>query len=344
MENLTLSKLLGPIIIFGVCCGLLILLVVLQKRIAKKQGSSSGLFLRNIRVPIQIFILLTILYVASKMVDRYSAFHPTIEHIYSILATLCLGWLAIKTTHLISLLVLHHFNIQEHDNYRARQVHTRVRVLRRLAIAFIVAFVIVGILVSFESVRAQWSSLLASAGLLSILVGLAAQKTMGNFFAGLQIAIAQPIRVDDVVVVENEWGRIEEIRLTYVIVKLWDLRRLIVPITHFTDRIFQNWTQKTADILGTVMLYVDYTLPVELIRKELDRLLDGNPLWDGKVKAVQVTNATEHTMEIRILTSSPDASASFDLRCAIREHMISFIQKTHPSALPRLRISSEPKP
>jgi small-conductance mechanosensitive channel len=292
---------------------------------------------RNIRGPLQLLLLIGALYIGFKTLRPQWITHSTVLQIYSIIAMICLSWLLIKVIYLVSSLLLNHFDLQRKDNYRARQVHTQIRVLQRIAVVLVIFLSISGILFTFESVRSQGIHLLASAGILSILIGLAAQKTMSTFFAGLQIAIAQPIRVDDVVVVESEWGRIEEIHLTYVIVKLWDLRRLIVPITYFTDRVFQNWTQKTADILGTVMLYVDYTSPVTLIREELDRFLEGNPLWDGKVKGVQVTNTTEHTMEIRILTSSPNSEASFDLRCAIREHMISYLQKNHPTSLPRLR-------
>jgi len=344
MENLSFSRFWIPTTIFVVCCFLLVLLMVLKRKVTKKQAVTDFL-MRNARTPIQIFIGLTVLYVLLEVLRARWAFNPIVEHIYSILATLCLGWLAIKFIDLISSLILHNFDIKQEDNYRARQVHTEVRVFKRLAVAFIVFFVIAGILLTFESIRSQGVSLLASAGVLSIIIGLAAQKTMSTFFAGFQIAIAQPIRVDDVVVVENEWGRIEEIHLTYVVVKLWDLRRLIVPITYFTDHTFQNWTQTTANILGTTMLYVDYTMPVKRVREELDQMIERNILWDKKVKVVQVTNATEKTMEIRILVSAANSGACFDLRCAIREHMISFIQENYPSALPRLRteISKEPK-
>lgn len=342
MENLNFAKLLAPSIIFAVCGFLLILLIVLKRRVTKKKEISE-VFLHNMRVRMQIFIMITGLYIIFETLKYHWILNPVIEHIYSIVATICFGWLAIKVINQISSLLLYHFDLDQKDNYQARKVHTRVSVFRRLSIAFVVLFVVAGILITFEAVWAQGMSLLASAGVISIILGFAAQKTISNFFAGIQIAVAQPIRVDDVVVVENECGRIEEIHLTYVVVKLWDLRRLIVPITYFTDHAFQNWTQKNADILGTVLLYVDYTMPVRLIRKELDRLLEGNNLWDGKVKTVQVTNTSEHAMEIRILTSSSNSGASFDLRCAIREHMISFIQKNYPNALPYLRtaISNE---
>lgn len=330
------DKLIVPAIIFSVCCCLLIALMILKKKMVEKHRIPD-LFVRNIHSLIQLFIIISVLYAAFEVLKYFLNFNPVIRHVYTILVTVCFGWLTIKVIQLISSMLLCYFDIQQQNNLRARQIHTQVRVFKLLCIAFIVIFIIAGILMTFDAVRAQGTSLLASAGLISIIIGLAAQKTMGNFFAGIQIAIAQPIRVDDVVVVENEWGRIEEIHLTFVVVKLWDLRRLIVPITYFTDHTFQNWTQKTADILGTVMLYVDYTMPVQRIRDELDRLLQGNPLWDGKVKVVQVTNATEKTMEIRILTSARDSGSSFDLRCAIREHMLSFIQKNQISALPRIR-------
>jgi small-conductance mechanosensitive channel len=299
----------------------------------------------NVRVPISLFILITAVYIVFKNLHYPWVAFPLIEHVYSVLAVTCLGWLTIKIVNFGTLLFLSHFDLKKADNYRARKVHTQVRIFNHILVAFIIFLTILGILVSFKTVRDAGTSILASAGLVSILIGLAAQKTMSNFFAGIQIATAQPIRVDDVVVVENEWGRIEEIHLTFVVVKLWDLRRLIVPITYFTDHIFQNWTQKTADILGAVMLYVDYTMPVKLIREELDKLLEGNELWDGRVKVVQVSNANEQAMEIRILTSSPNSGTSFDLRCAIREHMINFIQKNYPDSLPRIRteISKEPK-
>lgn len=345
LDHLNLSKFLAPSIIFGVCCLLLVFLMVMKNKLIKRHVISAESFVSHVRVPLQIFIMITALYMVFKTLTYQWIFNPVVEHVYSIFATICLGWLAIKLIKLISSIFLYHFNLQQADNFRARQVHTQVRVFRRLCVVFIVLYVIFGILITFETIRTQGISLLASAGVISILVGLAAQKTLSGVFAGLQIAIAQPIRVDDVVVVENEWGRIEEVHLTFVVVKLWDLRRLIVPITYFTDHIFQNWTQKTSDLLGAVMLYVDYTMPIQPIRDELDRILENNPLWDKKVKVVQVTNATEQCLEIRIVTSSPNSGTAFDLRCTIREHMISFIQKNYPESFPRVRteISKETK-
>ncbi|MDH3556239.1 MAG: mechanosensitive ion channel family protein, partial [Deltaproteobacteria bacterium] len=175
------------------------------------------------------------------------------------------------------------------------------------------------------------------AGIVGIIVGLAAQKSISTLFAGIQMAITQPIRIDDVVIVENEWGRIEEITLTYVVVRIWDLRRLIVPITYFLEKPFQNWTRISAEILGTVFLYVDYTVPVEAVRTELRRILENSPLWDGQICLLQVTNATERTTELRAIISATDASNAWELRCEVREKLIGFIRQNYPDGLPKVR-------
>jgi small-conductance mechanosensitive channel len=197
-------------------------------------------------------------------------------------------------------------------------------------------------LMTFPRIKSLGTTILASAGIIGVVVGLAAQRTIGTFIAGLQIAFSQPIRVDDVVIVENEWGRIEEITLTYVVVKIWDLRRLIVPITYFIEKPFQNWTRVTADILGTVFIYVDYTVPFDAVREQLQRILNASELWDKKVCVLQVTNTTERTVELRALMSAPDASTAWSLRCEVREKLIDFIQKKYPKALPRLRAEMDP--
>jgi small-conductance mechanosensitive channel len=189
----------------------------------------------------------------------------------------------------------------------------------------------------FEQVRGLGTSVLASAGVLGIVIGFAAQRTIANLFAGFQLALTQPIRIDDVVIVEGEWGRIEEITLTYVVVRIWDLRRLILPLSYFIERPFQNWTRREADILGTVFLYADYTIPVDALREELKRIAAQSPNWDGKVCGLQVTDATEQTIELRSLVSACDASKAWDLRCEVREKLIAFVQKNYPASLPKVR-------
>lgn len=235
--------------------------------------------------------------------------------------------------------VLNKHRIDVSDNLQARSIYTQVVVLKKVALTTIGIFTLASMLMVFESVRQFGASILASAGIAGIVVGFAAQRSIATLLAGFQIALTQPIRVDDVVIVEHEWGRIEDITLTYVVVRVWDLRRLVVPITYFIEQPFQNWTRSSADILGTVFLYMDYGVPLDALRAELTRLLKTSRYWDGKVNVLQVTDAKEHTLEIRALASAADASLAWDLRCEIREKLVAFIQQNYPESLPRLRAS-----
>jgi small-conductance mechanosensitive channel len=192
-------------------------------------------------------------------------------------------------------------------------------------------------LMTFPGARQIGTNLLASAGVLSVIVGLAARSVFGNLLAGLQIALAQPIRIDDVLVVEGEWGRVEEITATYVVLNVWDQRRLIIPLQWLIEHPFQNWTRRSADLLGTVMLWVDYALPVEPLRAELRRLCEGAKEWDRRVCVLQVTDANERAMQLRALVSSSGSAQNFDLRCIVREGLIAFIARKHPDALPVMR-------
>jgi small-conductance mechanosensitive channel len=263
------------------------------------------------------------------------------KHIFSLALIILVSWMIIKSTYVLDDYIVQQFNVDMKDNLRARKIHTQLNVLKRIVIAIVCILALGIILMTFEKVRQLGTTILASAGIVGIVVGLAAQKTIGTFIAGLQIAFTQPIRIDDVVIVEGEWGRIEEITLTYVVVKIWDLRRLVVPITYFIEKPFQNWTRVTADLLGSVFLYVDYTVRIEAIREELQRILKESQLWDGKVCVLQVTNTSERTVELRALMSAADASTAWSLRCEVREKLVAFIQKNYPHALPKLRAEFE---
>lgn len=333
----TVDSLIVPALIFAGLLGVLFLSNVMRQKLKKKHGRISEAFFRHLHTPVEILLVVTALYAVVESLQFRWTENPIVSQIYTIVAIIVVCWLAVRGVALFTAILLQKFDITRKDNMRARMVQTQVRVLRRLAISLIILLGTASVLMTFTEIRALGVSLLASAGVAGIVIGLAAQKTIGNFFTGLQIAITQPIRIDDVVIVEGEWGRIEEINLTYVVVKIWDLRRLILPISYFVEKPFQNWTRQTADILGTVMLYVDYTMPVQPIRDELDRILTDNPLWDGKVKVVQVTDMNDRAMEIRILISAADAGLAFDLRCAIREGMITMIQNRFPEHLPHFR-------
>ena len=249
----------------------------------------------------------------------------------------CVARLVIRATLVTEKVLLSANRMDVEDNLRAREIHTQVSVIRKIIVVCTTALAVACGMMLFDPVRQLGTSILASAGIAGIVLGLAAQKTLSNLFAGIQIAISQPIRIDDVVIVEGEWGRIEEITLTFVTVCIWDLRRLVLPINYFIEKPFQNWTRSSAKLLNSVFLYGDYTLPVEPLRKELRRLLEANPLWDGDACVLQVTDSTPQAMEIRCLMTSSDAPKGWDLKCEIREGLVKFIQENHPECLPRLR-------
>src|SRR5690606_23663081 len=201
----------------------------------------------------------------------------------------------------------------------------------------IVVLTLAAILMSFENMRKLGAGLLGGVAIGATILGFAAQQSLGNLLAGFQIAFTQPIRIDDVLVVEGEWGRVEEITLTYVVLRIWDQRRLILPISYFIQKPFQNWTRNSSDILGTAFFYLDYRVPVEKVRDELTRLLQLSPLWDGKVNVLQVTDTKERSIEIRALMSARNSGEAFDLRCYVRENLIKFIESNYPESLPRTR-------
>jgi small-conductance mechanosensitive channel len=259
------------------------------------------------------------------------------RHALGVCIICAVSWLCVRLLTGLEEFLLKQYNIETEDNLSARKMHTQLRIVKRIVTVIIIIIGFAAILMTFENVRQLGTSLLASAGIAGIIIGFAAQRSLATLFAGLQIAFTQPIRIDDVVIVENEWGRIEKITLTYVVVRIWDLRRLVLPITYFTEKPFQNWTRIKSEILGTVFIYVDYTASAQKIREKYFEIVEQSELWDGKVRNLQVTNTTERTMELRVLMSAKDASAAWDLRCEVREKLIDFIQQNYPDALPKVR-------
>jgi len=334
----TVAYLVGVPILLGLAGHFLVFKVL--HNIAKRSSSAvDDSLVRRCYRPLQwiviVFVIRLILPSALPEQTR-----TDINHILSLLLIALVSWLLIKTMYVLEDYVISRFEVEVKDNLRARKIHTQLKVLKRIVIILVGIIAMSTMLMTIPKVRQLGTTILASAGIIGIVVGMAAQRTIGTFIAGLQIAFAQPIRVDDVVIVENEWGRIEEITLTYVVVKIWDLRRLIIPITYFIEKPFQNWTRVTADILGTVFIYVDYTVPIDEVREELGRILKQSQLWDSKVCVLQVTNATERTVELRALMSAADASSAWSLRCEVREKLIEYIGEKYPQALPRLRITN----
>ena len=217
---------------------------------------------------------------------------------------------------------------------------TQIRILRRAAVTLATIVTVAGALMTFDSVKEYGVSLIASAGAAGLVVGLAARPLLSNLFAGIQIAITQPIRIGDALLVENEWGWVEEIGTTYVVVRIWDLRRLILPLSYFIQQPFQNWTRESANLIGTVLLYVDYTAPVQAMREKLQEIAKASKLWDGKTVNLSVTDLTERTMQVRCLVSARNSGEAFDLRCEVREKMVAWLKETCPGALPQERFLS----
>jgi len=248
-----------------------------------------------------------------------------------------IGWAAIIALHIAAELYLRRFRLDIDDNLLARKHNTQVRVLARTVDVLLVMLTLSAALMTFPAVRQYGMSLFASAGVVGIVAGLAARPVLSNLMAGVQLAMTQPIRLYDAVIVENEYGTIEEITSTYVVVKLWDLRRMIVPLTYFIEKPFQNWTRENSSLIGNVMMYLDYRTPVSIIREKYKDILKESKLWDGQVAALQVTDFKEGVMELRLLMSARSSGAAFDLRCEVREKLIDFIQREHPEALPQTR-------
>jgi len=260
-----------------------------------------------------------------------------LQHFATLLLILSMTWAAVRCTSAIGDVVVILNPALEHQWKRARKVETQTRFLVRGLNVLIVIIGLGGALMTFDSVRHVGGSLLASAGIGGIVLGFAARPVLGNLLAGVQIALTQPFRIDDVLHVQDEWCWVEEVTATYVVLRVWDLRRMIVPLQWFIENPFENWSRNSADLMGTVFLSLDYAMPVQPLREEFARLLRQSSLWDGKTETVQVTDSNERALQIRFLMSASNSSKAWDLRCAVREGLVTFVQANYPEYLPRVR-------
>ncbi|MGW8369827.1 MAG: mechanosensitive ion channel family protein [Gammaproteobacteria bacterium] len=312
------------------------------RRLSKpERGRLLGVLAERCAAPVHLLLPVLAISIALPGIDTSTGIAALLPRALSIAAIAATGWLVLRgvrgfVDHVIA------SNSMEHaDNFEARQIQTQIRLLGRVLAFIVTVATIAGVLVAIPSIRNIGVSLFASAGIAGLAVGLAARPALGNLIAGIQIALTQPIRIEDAVVVEGEWGWIEEINMTFVVVRIWDLRRLVLPISYFIEKPFQNWTRTTADILGSVMLYTDYTVPVDEIRAEFGRALRASTYWDGKVEVVHVTECTERTMQLRLLMSARNSPDAWELRCEVRERVIGYLQQHYPDSLPRLRLDSD---
>jgi small-conductance mechanosensitive channel len=258
-------------------------------------------------------------------------------HLNGVLLIVALTWMAVGALGGVAAAILARHPVDVADNLQARRIHTQTRVLSRVAMSVAVVIGAAFVLMTFPGARQIGANLLASAGVVSVIVGLAARSVFSNLLAGLQIALAQPIRIDDVLVVEGEWGRVEEITATYVVLRIWDQRRLIIPLQWLIEHPFQNWTRTDAGIIGTVLLWVDLGTPLEALRAEAQRLCEISEHWDGRLCKLQVVEASERAMQLRVLVTSASSGQNWDLRCEVREGLLAFVQAQQPAAVPRLR-------
>jgi small-conductance mechanosensitive channel len=266
-------------------------------------------------------------------------FKEPAERLLALCIVAAIAWVTIALIGFAVDLAKRRYRLDDDDNLRARQAETRLDILSRTVTTLVVLIAVSAMLMTFPPIRAVGATLLASAGVAGLAVGLAARPFMENLVAGVQIALTQPIRLDDVVIVESEYGRIEKITSTYVVVRLWDLRRMVLPLTYFIDHPFQNWTYNTANLIGSVFLYLDYSISLEALRGELDRILASTPLFDGSVKNVALTDAKDNgTVEVRVLVSSRNSSELFDLRCLVREKLLAFVRESDAGMLPSTRV------
>ena len=292
---------------------------------------------RHSKKPAKLLLPLIGIILVMPVLQLSPEVRAAVNHIIGLLIIASMAWLSIAMTSVFSDVIAAKYDVTVKDNLTARRVQTQVHVLRRILVVVIVTISVSVMLMTFPEIRSIGAGLFASAGIAGLIIGMAARPTLSNLIAGIQMALTEPIRLDDVVIVEGEWGWIEEIGTTYVVVRIWDLRRLVVPLSYFIEKPFQNWTRRSADLLGTVFIYTDYTIPVDEIRAELHSSLQSSSRWDGKVWGLQVTNATEQTLELRALMSARDSSTAWDLRCEIREKLIKFLQEKHPGSLPKVR-------
>lgn len=299
-------------------------------------------FLERIEGPVQLALCLAAVALVLPLAPLNDVWREQLTHFLVVAVIALIGWISMRAVELVAARYLQQYRLDVEENFLARKHVTQVRVFKRVIDTLIVLIAVSTALMTFESVKQYGVSLFASAGAAGLIVGLAARPLLSNLIAGVQIAITQPIRIEDAVIIENEWGWVEDIASTYVVIRLWDWRRLVVPLSYFIERPFQNWTRDTQSLIGTVALHVDYDTDVSRIRRHLEQVARESKLWDGAVVNLQVVDSHPRTIELRALVSARTAPQSWDLRCEIREKLLAFIREQMPEAFPRERATLSP--
>ncbi|AOY95385.1 mechanosensitive ion channel protein MscS [Cupriavidus sp. USMAA2-4] len=296
---------------------------------------------RKARAPSKAVLLLLALQTVWQAAPDALPWIDTVRRLNGLLMIVATTWLVAHMIAGFALGVMERHPVDVADNINARRIHTQTRVLARIAMTLAVVMGAAMLLMTFPGARQVGTSLLASAGVVGVVAGIAAKPVFSNMIAGLQLALTQPLRLDDVLIVEGEWGRVEEITSTYVVLRIWDERRLIIPLQYFIEKPFQNWTRNNSQLMGSVFFHVDYGMPLAPLRAELERIVQAAPQWDQRFFNLVVTDATERTMQLRVLCTAASSGQVWDLRCQVREGLIDFMQREYPQFLPRLRVEGE---
>lgn len=335
----------GGVGIFVVAGAIALLVYFTASKFVLRMTAERGVLIRTVFLRTRRIVCLALILLSFSIAAQLPHFPARVSEftgkILSISVILLAGWTAIAAIDVGANFYLRNYQKEIASNLTARKHFTQVRVLRRTIDVLIVLITVAAALMAFEPVRQFGVSLFASAGAAGLVVGLAARPVLSNLIAGVQLAMTQPIRINDAVLVEGEWGWIEEITSTYVVIKIWDWRRLIVPLSYFMEKPFQNWTREATQLIGSVFLQADYRVPVGRVRAKLEEIVRGTKLWDGNVINLQVTDFKESTVELRILVSARTSPEAWDLRCEVREKLLAFLQSESPESLPRRRLDVE---
>ncbi len=295
------------------------------------------------RAPTRCVLPLVALQAVWQIAPRNFPLIADIRHANVLLLLACLTWLGLRVVRGTAQGIMASYPLEVADNLSARRVHTQAKVLANALGIGILVTGLGAMLMTFPEARQFGASLLASAGVVGIIVGMAARPVLGNLLAGLQIALGQPLRIDDVLIVQGEWGRVEEITGTYVVLKIWDQRRLIIPLQWFIENPFQNWSRRNPELIGTVFLWVDYTTPVPVLREALGRICAASPAWDRRYYKLDVTDTAAHGIQLRVEVTAANADLLWRVRCDVREGMVDFLQREYPQQLPRMRAELHPQ-
>ncbi|WP_257168652.1 mechanosensitive ion channel family protein [Bradyrhizobium sp. SRS-191] len=336
---------IGPALIIGAILGALLVYKVLRALVKRAIGPRKSILLpilQRTAGPARLALCLIAVAMVLPLAPLNEGWRRALAHLFVVATIALIGWITIRVVDMVSARYLQRFRDDITENFLARKHVTQVRVFKRVIDTLIIIVAVSTALMTFDSVRQYGVSLFASAGAAGLIVGLAARPLLSNLIAGVQIAVTQPIRIEDAVIIENEWGWVEDIASTYVVIRLWDWRRMVVPLSYFIERPFQNWTRDAASLIGSVVLHVDYAADVPRIRKRLEEVAKESKIWDGAVVNLQVVDTNARTMELRALVSARNAPQAWDLRCEVREKLIAFLQRDMREALPRDRADISP--